>query len=336
MKPFYVIRLLKHTVCRPELTRTGQTGKLALTFKGIRRASRPFVFQPKFLAMKTVHERALTAILWATLLTLTACSKDKAPGPEPQQMPDETASKSGHLIREIYWETFNYKATVSYHADSSIDNIRYSASSGQTELKTHEYEGKILSGIDVAGSLSKKIYEYDEKGRLKTMRLVKKNAGPYDNAQKLVFLYDDDGIVRKLERYQITPAGTRMDIVHHYEYDKAGELTRVRTEQSDGYQTITNLKGYSPEFDHDHWLFIEDFSNPDYAVYNFPVLRAMKGRLPLQITYEIPDKNGAFKTERITTQQFQVEDKKIQRMKVSVRYPEFPKAGNESEISFKY
>lgn len=286
--------------------------------------------------MKTVHERALTAMLWGVLLFLTACSKDKPPGPEPQSTPDETGSKPGHLIREIYWESFDYKAAVSYRPDSSIDNIRYSASSGRNDLKTHEYVGKSLTGINMASSLSKKIYEYDDKGRLKIIRLVKKHAGPYDNAQKLVFLYDDEGTVQKLERYQITPAATRMDIVHHYEYDKAGELTRVRTEQSDGYQTITSLKGYSPEFDHDRWLFIEDFSNPDYAIYNFPVLNAMKGRLPLQITYEIPGKNGAFKTERITTQQFQVEDKKIQRLKVNVRYPEIPKADNDSEVSFKY
>ncbi|SEJ59612.1 hypothetical protein SAMN05216327_113164 [Dyadobacter sp. SG02] len=286
--------------------------------------------------MKTVHERALTALLWAMLFFLTACSKDKSPGPEPEPAPDETASKPRHLIREIDWESFEYKAAVHYRPDSSIDHIRYSGSRGQTELKTYEYEGKTLSGINVAGSISRKFYEFDEKGRLTAMRLVKKNAGPYDNAQKLVFLYDDHGIVQKLERYQITPAGTRMDIVHHYEYDKAGELTRVRTEQSDGYQTITSLKGFSPGFDHDPWLFIEDFGNPDYAIYNLPVLRAMKGRLPLQITYEIPDKNGAFKTERITTQQFQVEGKKIQKLKTTVRYPEFPQAGDESEVSFKY
>lgn len=286
--------------------------------------------------MKTAHERALAAALWAAFLFLIACSKDKTPGPEPKPAPDETGSQTGQLIREIYWETFNYKAAISYHADSSIDHIRYSGAAGQTELKTHEYEGKTLSTINLASSLSKRIYEYDDKGRLKTIRLVKKNAGPLDNAQKLVFLYDDEGIVQKLERYQITPAGTRMDIVHHYEYDKAGELFRVRTEQSDGYQTFTNLKGYSAEFDGDLWLFIEDFSNPDYAVYNFPILHAMKGRLPLQIIYEVPTKDGTFRTERITTQQFQVDDKKLQRMKVTVRYPEAPQAGNEMEVRFKY
>ncbi|MCF0074135.1 hypothetical protein LZD49_26870 [Dyadobacter sp. CY261] len=286
--------------------------------------------------MKTVHERALTAILWVVLLFLNACSKNDRPAPDPQPEPDETVSKPGHLIREIYWETFNYKAAVSYRADSSVDNIRYSGSSGQTELKTHEYEGKMLSGINLASSLSKKIYEYDDNGRLRTVRQVKKNPGPYDNAQELVFLYDDHGIVQKLERYQITPAGTRMTIVHHYEYDQAGELTRIRTEQSDGYQTITSLKGYSAGFDYDPWLFVEDFGSPDYAVYNFPILHALKGRLPLQITYDVLEKDGSFKTERITTQQFQVEDKKIQKLKIAVRYPKFPEAGNDSEISFKY
>lgn len=284
--------------------------------------------------MKIVHGRALATILWAAFLFLTACSKDKTSGPEP--LPDETGSLPGHLIREIYWETFDYRATISYRADSSIDNIRYRASTGRTELKTHEYEGEMLAGINLASSLSKRIYEYDDKGRLKTIRQVKKNAGPYDNAQKLVFLYDDAGVVQKLERYQITPAGTRMDIVNHYEYDKAGALTRVRTEQSDGYQTLTNIKGYSPAFDHDLWLFIDDFNNPDYAVYNFPVLNAMKGRLPLQITYEVPRKDGIFKTDRVTTQEFQVEDKKIQKLKIAVRYPEHPQSGNDSEISFKY
>ncbi|SDF91897.1 hypothetical protein SAMN04487996_113191 [Dyadobacter soli] len=286
--------------------------------------------------MKTVHERALATILWAALLFLTACSKDKTPEPEPEPVPDETGTSAGHLIREIYWENYDYRAAVSYRADSSLDHVKYQAANGKTELKTHRYDDKTLAEIDVAGSLAKRIYGYDEKGRLKTILNVKKHAGPYDNAQKLVFLYDDAGVVQKLERYQITPAGTRMDIVNHYEYDKAGELTRVRTEQSDGYQTITNIKGYSPAFDGDRWLFIEDFSNPDYAVYNFPVLKAMKGRLPLQITYEIPGKDGTFKTERITTQQFEIADKKLQKMKVTVRYPEFSQAGNESEVSFKY
>jgi hypothetical protein len=285
--------------------------------------------------MKTVHERAFT-ILWAALLFLTACSKDKSPVPEPQPHPDETASKSGRLIKEIYWETYDYKATVSYHADSSIDNIRYAAAGGQTDIKTHEYEGKTLSGINVASSLSKKIYEYDDKGRLKIIRLVKKNAGPLENAQKLVFLYDDNGLVQKLERYQITPAATRMEVVHHYEYDKSGELIRIRTEQADGYKTITSLKGYSPEFDYDPWLLIEEFGNPDYAIYNLPVLNSMNGRLPLQITYEVSTKVGTFKTERITTQQFQVEDNMIQKLKTTVRYPDFPQSGNDVEITFKY
>jgi hypothetical protein len=286
--------------------------------------------------MKTVHERALTAILWATLFFLTACSKDKARDPEPEPVPNETASEPRQLIREIDWETYEYKGAVSYNSDSSIHHISYKGSRGQTELKTHQYNGKTLSEIDVAGSISKKLYEYDDKGRLKTMRMMKKNAGPYDNSQKLVFLYDDEGIVRKLERYQITPAGTNMDIVHHYEYDKAGELVRVRSEQSNGHQTFTNLKGYSAEFDYDPWLFIEDFSNPNYAIYNFPVLHAMKGRLPLQITYEIPDKNGVFRTDRITTQQLEVVDKKVRRMKVTVRYPDIPQGDDESEVSFKY
>lgn len=284
--------------------------------------------------MKTVHERALTAILWAMLLFLAACSKDKVPIPEP--LPDETAPPIRQLIREIDWETFEYKAAVSYHPDSSIHHIDYTGARGQTELKTYEYERKHVSEVNVTGSISKKLYEYDEKGRLKTMRMMKKNAGPYDNSVKIVFLYDDEGVVQKLERYQITPAGTRMDVVHHYEYDKADELLRIRSEQSDGYQTLTRIKGFSPQFDHDPWLFIEDFSNPDYAVFNFPVLHAMKGRLPLQITYEIPDKNGAFKAQRITTQQFQVADKKIQRMKVTIHYPGLVQADDESEISFKY
>lgn len=286
--------------------------------------------------MKTVHERALAAILWGAVLFLSACSKDKPSEPEPKPAPGETVKPSGHLIREIYWETYDYRAAVSYNADSSIDNIRYWGSNGRTELRTHEYEDKVLSGINLASSLSKKIYEFDDEGRLKSIRQVKKNAGPYDNAQKLAFLYDDAGIVRKLERYQITPAGTRMDLVHHYEYDKAGELTRVRTEQSDGYQTITNLKGYSPQFDSDLWLFIDDFNNPDYAVYNFPVLLAMRGRLPLQITYEVPTKDGTFRPDRITTQQFEVADRKIQKMKVTVHYPELPQSGSEMKVSFKY
>lgn len=284
--------------------------------------------------MKTVHNRALTAILWATFLFFTACSKDKAPVPDP--IPNETAQPTRQLIREIDWETFEYKAAVNYNADSSIHQISYKGSRGQTELKTHKYEGKTLSEINVDGSISKKLYEFDDQGRLKIMRMMKKNAGQYDNSQKLVFLYDDEGVVRKLERYQITPAGTRMDIVHHYEYDKAGELVRVRAEQSDGYQTLTHIKGFSPEFDHDPWLFIEDFSNPNYAVFNFPVLHAMKGRLPLLITYEIPDKNGVFKADRITTQEFQVKEKKLQRMKVTVHYPGLVQPDDESEISFKY
>lgn len=285
--------------------------------------------------MKTVHERALV-LLWAALLFLTACSEDKSQDPDPEPVRDETALKSSHLIKEIYWETFDYKATVSYRTDSSMHNIRYVAASGQTDLKTHKYEGKALSEIDVASSLSKKMYEYDDKGRLKTIRLIKKNAGPLDNAQKLVFLYDDNGVVQKLERYQITPVASRMEVVHHYEYDKSGELTRIRTEQANGYRTITSLKGYSPKFDHDQWLFIEEFGSPDYAIYNLPVLRAMNGRLPLQITYEVPAKDGSFKIERITTQDIRVDDKRIQRLKVTVRYPEFPKAGNDSDISFKY
>ncbi|MEO6288185.1 MAG: hypothetical protein ABIN80_03705 [Dyadobacter sp.] len=286
--------------------------------------------------MKTNYERALTAMLWAALLCLTDCSKHRSPDPQPKPAPDETTPKSGSLIREIYWETFDYRAFVSYRADSSIDNIKYLADGRQKEHVTHQYEGKILTGISSAGSLSKKIYEYDGKGRLKMIHLIKKNAGPFDNAQKLIFLYDDNGIVQKLERYQVTPAGTRMDLVHHYEYDKAAELVLIRTEQANGYQTFTSLSGYSASFDHDHWLFIEDFNNPDYAIYNFPILNAMKGRLPLHITYEVPGKAGTLKTERITTQQFQVENKKIQRLKIVVRYPEFPQAGSESEISFKY
>ncbi|WP_353719883.1 hypothetical protein [Dyadobacter sp. 676] len=286
--------------------------------------------------MKIVYERVLTALMQVALLFLIACSKDRRPDPEPQPVPDQTVRKSGHLIREIHWETFDYKASINYRADSAIDYIRYSASNGRTELKTHQYEGLILSGIDVAGSLSKKVYAYDSKGRLKTVQLVKKNAGPYDNAQKLVFLYDDAGVVQKLERYQITPAGTRLDVVHHYEYDKAGELVQIRTEQSNGYQTLTTLKAYSAEFDYDPWIFIDDFANPDYAVYNFPVLYAMKGRLPLRLTYKVPGKEGTFKTDRITTQEFQIKDKKLQRLKITVRYPEYPQAGNESEISFRY
>jgi hypothetical protein len=286
--------------------------------------------------MKTVHERAFVAMLWAALLFLTACSKNESSGNEPQPEPDETVSKSHNMIREIYWETFNYKAAISYWADSSLDNIRYFAASGHKELKTYVYEGKTLSEINLASSLSKKEYQYDDKGRLKIVRQVKKNPSPMENAQKLVFVYDDNGVLHHMERYQITPAGTRMDVAHHYEYEKAGELVRVRTEQSDGYQTITSLKGYSPKFDFDPWLFIEEFSNPDYAVYNYPVLSAMQGRLPLQITYEVPGRTGTLKTERITTQQFEVKDKKIERLKTTVRYPEFPKADNESEVSFKY
>lgn len=285
--------------------------------------------------MKLVHERALSALLWAALL-LSACSKDRSPGPGPRPAPDDTVPKSGRLIREIYWETFDYKATVSYRPDSSIDHIRYATPNGQTDVKTYEYEGNTLSGISTAVSLSKKVYQYDDKGRLKVIQLVKKNAGPLDNVQKLVFLYDDENVVQKLERYQITPAGTRMDVVHHYEYDQAGELKSIRTEQANGYQTFTNVKGYSPAFDYDPWLFIEDFSNPDYAVYNYPVLNAMKGRLPLQIIYEIPGEAGTLKTERITTQEFQVENKKIQRMSAIVRFPEFPQAGSESEVRFRY
>lgn len=286
--------------------------------------------------MKTVLECAFTTVLWVALLFLTACSKDKPPGPEPQLTPDEPVPKARQLIREIYWETYDYKAIVNYRPDSSIDNIRYSGARGQTELKTHEYAGKSLSGIQVESSLSKNRYEYDDRGRLKTILRVKKNAGPYDNAQKLVFLYDDDGSVAKLERYQITPAGTRMDLVHHYHYDEAGMLMRVRTEQANGHQTMTTLKGYSEVFDYDCWLFIEDFNNPDYAVYNFPVLNAMKGRLPLQLTYEVPGKNGAFRADRITTQELEVKDKKIRRLKATVRYPEVPAADSDLEVRFKY
>jgi hypothetical protein len=287
-------------------------------------------------AMKTMHERALIYMLWVALLFFTACSKDKSRYLQPQPVPDATTSKSNNLIREIYWKSFHYRAMVSYRADSSIDNIRYAANGVQNELKTYHYDGKTLTEINQASSLSKKIYEYDTKGRLKVIHLVKKNAGPLDNAKKLVFLYDDNGIVQKLERYQLTPAGMRMELVHHYEYDKAAELVSIRTEQANGYQTFTILNGYSVKFDYDPWLFIEDFDNPDYAVYNFPVLHAMNGRLPLQINYQVPDKAGTFKTERITAQQFQVTNKKIQRLRVTVRYPEFPTADNDSEICFKY
>lgn len=106
--------------------------------------------------MKTVHGRSL-ALLWATLLFLTACSKDKSPHPDPRPVRDENALKSSHLIKEIYWETFGYKATIGYRTDSSMHNIRYVAASGQTDMKIHKYEGKTLSEIDVASSLSKKI-----------------------------------------------------------------------------------------------------------------------------------------------------------------------------------
>jgi hypothetical protein len=286
--------------------------------------------------MKTVHERALIAIMHVALLFLAACSRDKQPDPQPEPVRDQTGHKYSHLIREIHWETFDYKASINYRADSSIEHIRYSAASGQTDLKTHEYKADVLSSIELASSLSKKVYEYDGAGRLKTIHLVRKNAGPYDNAQKLVFLYDDAGAVQKLERYQITPAGTSLDVAHHYEYDKSGKLFRVRSEQSNGYKTITTLKEYSIEFDHDPWLFIEEFGNPDYAIYNFPVLHATKGRLPGTLIYEVPDTDGTFKTERTTVQQFEVKDKKVQRLKIAVHYPEHPNLDNESEISFAY
>src|SRR5215217_8839630 len=107
--------------------------------------------------MKTVRERVLIALMHVAFLFFAACSKDKQPDPQPEPVRDQTGHQYGHLIREIHWETFDYKAIVSYRADSSIEHIRYSGASGQTDLKTHKYEANVLSSIDLASSLSKKV-----------------------------------------------------------------------------------------------------------------------------------------------------------------------------------
>lgn len=264
--------------------------------------------------------RILPIALFA--LSLSACSHDDDP-PPPQPAP------AHELLRSISWDS-GLASQFHYNADSTLDRILFlhGTNTGSYHFK---WSGRRLVEYYEDHSLYKNTLHYTD-GRVSSISNTLKQ-GTFGSSYELAFSYNTNGTVKQLVYSVTNEAGTRVKATTEYFYEN-GELSEVLIDQ--GPQVILfRIEGYTDEVNFNPCAFIDASLNENYVLNNYAVMSQLK-RLPAKITRLVTPQGGATFTDKVQHDTYTIQNKRINKLKMEINYPNMTIPGVTAEGTFHY
>ena len=255
-------------------------------------------------------------------LVLAACSHDDDPPPPPPAPPHE-------LLLSINWDS-GLTSQFHYNADSTLKRIDflYGTISGSYHFK---WSGRRLVEYHDDRSLYKNMVHYTN-GRVANITNTIKQ-GTSASSWDLAFSYHTNGNVKQLVYSVTNEAGKQVKATTEYFYDN-GELSEVLIDQ--GPQLILfRIDGYTDEVNFNPCAFIDASLNENYVLNNYVVMSQLK-RLPSKITRLVTPQSGATFTDKVQQDSYTVHNKRIDKLKMEIIYPNMTIPGVSAEGIFHY
>jgi hypothetical protein len=228
--------------------------------------------------------------LLAFSLVFTACNRDLSLLPDEEPTPQPIPK---YLLKSLEYKTFNATSVYTYNPDSTLQKI-VSTSHIASSTANFTYANKMISAVNVSGSLTRTIYTYIN-GKISTIFFS--TMGQNDRGHELDFTYNSAGKVSKVVYTYLNEAGELPKYVSTYEYNTAGLPSEIASVT--GNTTVSwHIEEYSNECDFSPFTFIHYSLDELYELYNFPVISQMK-RLPKKIIETIQVGSAAANTEKI-------------------------------------
>lgn len=266
--------------------------------------------------MRYLISFVLAFVLWG-------CKKDKG-----SRQTGTAYSKSP--LRSIEWSD-GIKASFSYNIDNNLIAATHSFQNRSAAV-TYKWENKKLSEISNDNSLYKDNYFY--RGERITHMINSYKQVSLPGIYKMEYGYNAGGLVSFLKYSVINEAGTEVKASSVYSYNAAGEIIEIKT-QIGNLRAIRTISGYSETVDFDPLVFTPTTLDEDYEIYNLPVMRQLK-KLPAKTTYQFSINNAPFVEDKISTHQYIVVNRRLEKMTTSIRFPNYPAGNKTTEALFKY
>lgn len=225
-------------------------------------------------------------IILAALMVLQSCSKndDQAPQNAPETFP---------LLKKIEWKDQSAFADFEYNADNTQKHIVYNTPYGIDTVGFTYANGK-LSTISSTRSLKTSQYAYNGKNQVSSIIM-----SSYFSIAKYEFDYgyNQSGRVASLQYSVLNEAGKTLVYNTVYDYDSAGELSKITSTDKNNHQVILLIKSYTDKILFNPWPFISTTDLEEmYELYNLPVLSTLK-KLPVRVERIVPGYKSIYETE---------------------------------------
>lgn len=257
-----------------------------------------------------------------------SCQKDD----QEQPVPDETNDTPdyGALVRSIEWDN-GTKAVMAYNSDSTLKEIDYSFQN-IVSATVFEWEAKKVKVMYDDRSLYKNTYYYTGDRVAHYINSPKQIVSQV--SYKMEYTYKSNGQLDKLKYFTTNEAGTELKTSSTYEYNTAGDLTRVTTTNNNSIITHT-IESYSDSADFNPLIFIEVGLFENYTIYNLPVMSRMK-KYPTKIVRTVKTGNDEPYIDKITENTCEISDRRINKITSKITIPGMPQYSNIVAGVFKY
>lgn len=270
--------------------------------------------------------KILTAALLASAFTLSSCDKENTPA---EDVGDSHLPVL--LLEKVEYKELQLTSYFVYNADSTVKQIVHANASSGAEVN-YTYNNRLLTKTEVPGSYYITHYGYTN-GKLTSVTGTQKGEGIIGYG--LEYQYTNTGRPDKLLHYKLDEAGKHLQATISYQYNQQGLPEKVTSVQAAATLTWT-IENYSDSCYIEPKAFVTGHSLDElYAIYNFPVLTRL-ARFPQKITLSIARHQETPKVEKIYENICTVANKRLDKIRMSVTYPENPQITTTEEVSFFY
>ncbi|MFT3827695.1 MAG: hypothetical protein QM731_27495 [Chitinophagaceae bacterium] len=245
-------------------------------------------------------------------IAIISCSKKSGNEPDPATGGNEELSKA--LLRRITMNPgTDVDGTFQYNNDSTVSHIRYTSPLVSTLVNFHYSSPKWIDFIEDTRTNDQADYFNDLKGRVHTILYSNPIS---DISYQCEFVYAGAGKLTEMRFYWVENSIPSLKYINAYEYNSDGLLIKVTSTDSNWNTIEYTLSEYSDPCNFNPWLFIEPARLVDlYELLNYPVLSS-QNRLPGKVI-----KSTSAGVERIIVQQFTIEKGRLNKVKVSNKFP---------------
>ncbi|MDI3318421.1 hypothetical protein [Pinibacter soli] len=223
-------------------------------------------------------------VILTALVFFQSCSKNDDPVPQ---------NASGPLLTKIEWKDQNASASFEYNTDNSQRQIIYDTPYGIDTLN-FAYANSKLATITSTRSLKISQYAYNEKNQVSNITM----SSIYSIAKyQFEYTYTSIGKVASLKYYLLNEGGKHLIYNSVYDYDSAGDLSKITSTDKNKQQIIILIKSYSEKTLFNPWPFISTTDLEEmYELYNYPVLNSLK-KLPKRVEKIIQGNKSIYETD---------------------------------------